>query len=285
MIGQHMGLSEDVENMVSKKVIRDVRFKNMPVIHWGSKFWEFPMWGLQSSKQNRVQMNGVLMSKCRRPMRLFLVPINLAATMMAPQQQYTVISGCRSLSYQRRLHFLFGWSTACHNVCSGRLFPICIWRAQFSLSELPQEIPNFHSMFHHLSLLPGPVLPEQKHGVGSCHISGVIQYSNTPKYRYYRGIPTLQCSNIFQYSKKQKITESSNPRWSQVFFRPKIMASHRGPGTRPCLDRTVLDAGITACGKAEQWRMALHLLRQFLGVSRWEAANHHENYHLVIYIT
>ena len=29
-----MGLSEDVENMVSKKVIRDVRFKNMPVIHW-----------------------------------------------------------------------------------------------------------------------------------------------------------------------------------------------------------------------------------------------------------
>ena len=34
MIGQHMGLSEDVENMVSKKVIRDVRFKNMPVIHW-----------------------------------------------------------------------------------------------------------------------------------------------------------------------------------------------------------------------------------------------------------
>lgn len=108
MIGQHMGLSEDVENMVSKKVIRDVRFKNMPVIHWGSKFWEFPVWGLQSSKQNRVQMNGVLMSKCRRPMRLFLVPINLAATMMAPQQQYTVISGCRSLSYQRRLHFLFG---------------------------------------------------------------------------------------------------------------------------------------------------------------------------------
>ena len=76
MIGQHMGLSEDVENMVSKKVIRDVRFKNMPVIHWGSKFWEFPVWGLQSSKQNRVQMNGVLMSKCRRPMRLFLVPIN-----------------------------------------------------------------------------------------------------------------------------------------------------------------------------------------------------------------
>ena len=53
MIGQHMGLSEDVENMVSKKVIRDVRFKNMPVIHWVPNFGNSPCGAY--NLQNRIE--------------------------------------------------------------------------------------------------------------------------------------------------------------------------------------------------------------------------------------
>ena len=289
MIGQHMGLSEDVENMVSKKVIRDVRFKNMPVIHWGSKFWEFPVWGLQSSKQNRVQMNGVLMSKCRRPMRLFLVPINLAATMMAPQQQYTVISGCRSLSYQRRLHFLFGWSTACHNVCSGRLFPICIWRAQFSLSELPQEIPNFHSMFQS-SLTPSwscspwtktwrwimpyiwsnPVFQHSKISIlswdsNTSMFQHIPTYSNTPRNKRSLNPPIPDDPRCFFAQKSWHPTGGRAPGHASI-------ARCWTPASQPAARRNSGGWRCTCCGSSWVFPDGKRRIN-------------HENYHLVIYIT
>lgn len=65
--------------------------------------------------------------------------------------------------------------------------------------------------------------------------------------------------------------------WQVVLL---LLEQMRVPGTRPCLDRTVLDAGITACGRAEQWRMALHLLRQM--PSKWTISPDEVSYNAAI---
>lgn len=112
-----------------------------------------------------------------------------------------VISGCRSLSYQRRLHFLFGWSTACHNVCSGRLVShvyltcaILTFRTSSGDSQLPQPVSSSLTPSWSCSAWTKTwrwIMP---------YISGVIQYSNTPKSplsgdsstSIFQHIPTLQ---------------------------------------------------------------------------------------------
>ena len=158
------------------------------------------------------------------------------------------------------------WTSTTH------LYLVCSSQNSFSRqnSQVPQHVSS------NLSLIPSPIYSPRTKTWRWIMLYIWINRVFQPNHLHQ---DTLSLSKVLpnlkslQVPKKISLKPPIFPEFPGFFRPPWAFApaspGHREAAARPCLDRTVVDASITACG-AEQWQTALRLLRRLLGGSHGE---------------